>query len=265
MEPLLKGLLITNVVVFCLQLLTRITAGGWMDDLFAVRASDVMDGRAYQLLTYSWLHGNVWHLIFNMVGLYFFGKEMLRTLGKNSFLFLYMLGGLSGGLLWVLFNINSSAPMVGASGAVLALVAAFATLYPRSEVYILPIPIPIQARWMAIGYAVVSILQLLSEPHAQIAHLAHLGGMLAGWSYVKLMGFSHEPMFSDIKMPSIPSFKLPSKTAPPPVPKPTMRVKGGSDFISKEVDPILDKISKEGFQSLTPREKKILEEARKKL
>ncbi len=265
MNPLLKKLLLLNVVIFGLQLVTRVVGWPFVDHYFAVSGEGVASGQVWELFTYMWLHGSVWHLLFNMIGLYFFGRVVLELLGPKHFLQLYVLGGLVGAVLWVIFNWSSAVPMMGASGAVLALVIAFATLEPKSEIFLFPIPFPIQAKWVALGYAGISVAQLLSNPGSSIAHLAHLGGMAAGFVYVLVWQGRLPRLMPEWSKPKVSVYRPPASAS---AGRPAVKDKGaglGDDFIAREVDPILEKIAREGVGSLTAREQKILEEARKRL
>ncbi len=272
-----KYVILANIALYLLVLLTG-GSSSFLNTFFALNGPRFLSGNFHQLATYMWMHGGVMHLAFNMLGLFFFGREVARHIGAGHFLALYVAGGLAGGILWLIFNFNSPSIMVGASGAVLGLVTAFATIRPRAEVYLFPIPMPVQARWMAVGYAVLTLL-MIAENHSNIAHLAHLGGMVVGFAYIKMIGAALEPMFhhppawaenifKPQPLPPQPEHKPgPTKTnTAHPRPKPSHTSETNPhEFISNKIDPILDKISKHGFQSLSPQERKLLEEARKKL
>lgn len=212
------------------------------------------DGQYWQLFTYMWLHGDLWHLLFNMMGLHFLGRPVEDRIGARRFVWLYLMGGLAGGILWWMANLRNEAYLLGASGAVLAVVMAFAVLYPRAPITLFPIPITLQARWLAVFYVIFSAVMAV-EQGGRIAHIAHLGGLIVGFIYVRVLGLAHEPMFwwRGFRMPRFPH------------PRPPGEQRGGRGGrgvpSSDEIDAILDKISREGFQSLTPAEKRILEEA----
>ncbi len=214
-------------------------------------------GRVWQLLTYMWLHGDVWHLLFNMFGLHFLGRPVEERLGTARFLWLYLMGGFVGGVMWWLVNLRSGGFVLGASGGVLAVVMAFAVLYPRAPLVLFPIPIQVQARWLAIFYVVFSAVMAV-EQGGRIAHMAHLGGLIVGFVYVRALGIAHEPMFwwRGFRWPEF-GRRGPVHRGGAPGPGATRR----EDPRSDEIDAILDKISEHGFQSLTAREKEILEKA----
>ena len=188
-----KYIILVNIAVFFVQLTNQ---NPWFLQSFALSSFGWEDGRYYQLFTYMWLHGSLTHLLFNMIGLWCFGRELVSVTGRLHFLLLYALSGLAGGALWILFNQNSLYPMVGASAAVLGLVTAFATLFPRVKLLVFPFPFPIQARWLAVGYTLLTLIFVLRGSFSQIAHLAHLGGMAIGYLYTRIFLLKKVPTFS---------------------------------------------------------------------
>lgn len=245
-----------NVAVHLVQVLAgALGAPGLMGPL-VLSPAGVAAGSIWQFLTYMWVHADVWHLMFNMMGLYFLGRPVEDRLGPARFTWLYLMGGFLGGVLWWVANLGKGwVYVLGASGAVLAVVMAFAVLYPRAPLVLFPIPIQIQARWLAVFYVIFSAVLAL-EMGGRIAHLAHLGGLIVGFVYIRVLGFATEPMFwwRGFSMPRWMAFGGgKSKRAPGP------RSEGPPS--SAEVDAILDKISRDGFHSLTPVERKVLDEA----
>lgn len=143
----------------------------------------------WQLLTTGFLHGGVWHLVFNMYGLFLFGAGVERVLGERRFLVLFLGSVLGASLLQLavasapfVFGIGQPAifPTVGASGGLLGVVAACAILFPRDEIFIIPFPVPIQMRWLALGYVALDLLGGFGAYTSQTAHFAHLGGFATG-------------------------------------------------------------------------------------
>ncbi|MEZ5405927.1 MAG: rhomboid family intramembrane serine protease [Verrucomicrobiia bacterium] len=190
---IVNGLIAINVIIFLLQWATD--RNPWLVRYFALSSFGWEEGRYYQLFTYMWLHGNMPHLLFNMIGLWVFGRELESIAGRWHFIFLYLLSGLAGGILWIIFNLNSLYPMVGASAAVLGLVTAFAVLFPRVPLLIFPLPFPVQARWMAIGYTLLTLTFILRGTLSQVAHLAHLGGIVVGFIYARFFLVKRMKMF----------------------------------------------------------------------
>jgi membrane associated rhomboid family serine protease len=231
-------------------------------------------GKVWQLFTFQFLHlaPMPWHVLFNCLGLYFFGKPVEEALGPKRFLNLYLLSGTMGGVLQVLLTLflprHEDDPVVGASAGVCGMLAIYCMLYPMQELttWITFFPIGIRARYLLIFLTCLSVFGALI-PFDGIAHGAHLGGILTGIVYVRwgseignrfdslrerLTGRKRAPV--GLRLRSWGSGRAEAKPA-----------SRAERFISKEVDPILEKISAEGFQSLTEREREILDEARKKM
>jgi len=266
-------LLLFNVLVFFLQY----SDGAHSRSLFlqygALSVDGLKQGFIWQLITFQFLHDGLPHLVLNSVGLYFFGRPLEGLLGKRDFIKLYLLCGILGGVLQALLGFVSSrfaGPMVGASAGICGLVAAFSVLAPDSEIYI-GFLLPIRARYFLYIMIALPLFFLLSSTQSRVAHAAHLGGTLGGIAYLKLFYGTRLPRINWRRfrkmMPKRELVKTPSVTR-------SFWRKNGSkaeddlppaEFISREVDPILDKISAHGIQSLTERERKVLEAARAKM
>jgi len=234
-----------NVIVFLVQLGCVAFRWDWFEWFFALHAGGVRRGFLWQPVTYMFLHGGIWHLLVNLFVLWFFGREVEFFLGPRRFTWLYFGGGVAGAALWLAFNFDSM-PVVGASAAVLACVIAFAALFPDREVTLLVffiLPVRLKAKHLALVAIAFDAVPLLEGASTNVAHLAHLGGAALGWAFVKALGYGR-----------------PMRWRWPRWPKRTVR--STEDFMREEIDPILDKISREGIQSLTARERKILESAR---
>lgn len=209
----------------------------------------------------------------NMVGLFFLGRALEDVIGKKNFYLLYLGSGVVGGLLQLLlgllFSRNFGGPVVGASAGVLGLVAAYAILNPEKEILLFFV-LPIRARhflWIAGG---ISIFYILVPAYPGIAHGAHLGGLLAGVAYIRWiiqsgMSLSGWQPFASRRPRGLVSLRFSKSKSWQKPNRPEAIESSNTDFISQEVDPILDKISAHGMQSLTPSERKILEAARSKM
>ncbi|MCS7189251.1 MAG: rhomboid family intramembrane serine protease [Bacteroidia bacterium] len=139
----------------------------------------------WQLLTYFFTHKSFWHILANMVALWSLGTSVEAVLGSSRFLKLYFFTGLGSGFLLAFLD-PSPIPVLGASTSVSGVLSAFAYFFPRSRVVLLPIPIPISARMMAIGFGVISLILFIWEPvMGGISHFGHLCGLLLGWVYVR--------------------------------------------------------------------------------
>ena len=271
-------LLVVNVVAFILQQVlyrfSTIPVDGW----FALSLWGLRHGFVWQLLTYQFMHGGWLHLLLNCWAIYVFGREVEATLGRGSFLTLYFSSGVIGGLFQALAGVlldgRFAAPVVGASAGAFGLVAAFATLYPERPLMLLLffiIPLNMRAKFLLLFSALITVFGLIF-PMDNIAHAAHLGGMLTG------IGFVRYALHWNWRW-HWPSFRRPRSQSVRPLVHAQRRTSGlwgqkpgGADedlppdeFLSKAVDPILDKISAHGIQSLTERERRILETAREKM
>ncbi len=267
-------LMAVSLSVFLLQLIGPSTFGR-LTGYLALSCDGLKQGLIYQLITYQFLHGGFLHLLFNMVTLWFFGRAVEDRLGSRRYLQLFFLSGVIGGLLhvslgWIFPESFGRAPVVGASASICGLIAAFAALDP--EQLVLFFFIPMRAKWLFYISLGISLIFLLVPGQSDIAHAAHLGGLLTGWAYVRFV------LTSQWRLPGWPWLrrrprkivKLPRTATYLKASSPRRRVPASeeippAEFISREVDPILDKISAHGIQSLTEHERKILEAARERM
>jgi membrane associated rhomboid family serine protease len=269
-------LLVVNVVAFVLQNVldyySRFPTYAW----FALSVAGLRHGFVWQLLSYQFMHGGWLHLLLNCWAIYVFGREVEATLGRNRFLALYFTSGVIGGLCQalagVLFGGRFAAPVVGASAGAFGLVAAFAALYPERPLMLLLffiIPVNMRAKWLLL-FSVLLTLFGIVFPSDNIAHAAHLGGILCGlffvryaihwhWHWPRLRRARSQPLRPLVKTPHRAAALWGQRNARADEDLPP------EEFLSKAVDPILDKISAHGIQSLTERERRILETAREKI
>jgi membrane associated rhomboid family serine protease len=268
-------LIVVLLVAFFVQCLLLVYGGIELADPLALTAAGVRHGKVWELFTFQFLHSCPWpfHVLFNCLGLYFFGRPVEETLGGKRFLQLYLLSGVGGGLLHVLVTLllpqHPDFPVVGASAGVCGMVAIFCSLYPMQELttWIYLFPVNIRARYLLIFLGLFSLFGTL-VPLGGVAHAAHLGGILVGMGYVRWGTAIGERVSSWMPRQSRPGRRAPAQ----PADARGWWARTGSkseeptaQFISQEVDPILDKISAHGLQSLTDRERKILDAARKKM
>ena len=273
--PATKAILYANGILFVIQSIVEFYFSAVpLATYFYLSAEGIASGYVFQLITYQFLHGGVWHLLGNLIVIYFFGKALEEVLGSKDYLMLYFTGGVVGGIVQVLMGWAAPAafggPVVGASAAAFGLVAAYALMFPERTITLLlffVLPVTIRARtllWFAIGLAAFGIL----IPTSRVAHGAHLGGILVGVAYVHYV-IRNSWRFS---MPSFAKFTRPRakarsnrRVAQRPSSQSPRQESSGGDFISREVDPILEKISEHGIHSLTEKERQILEAARSKM
>ena len=275
-RPVTITLLIINAVAFVFQNMAVHWLPGFpVSSLFALSVEGLRHGYVWQLLTYQFMHGGLLHLLLNCWVIYMFGREVESALGRKHFLALYFSSGVIGGLLQVLGAVlwpsHFGGAVVGASAGAFGLIAAFSMLYPDRVLTLLlffVLPISLRARTLLILSGLIAVFGIVF-PTDNVAHAAHLGGMLFGIFYVRQIIHWQWPDFHRVVHRSPPrelvgvhSAKWSVSRAPQPAQTDNL---SPEEFVSKEVDPILDKISAHGIQSLTERERKILEAARKKM
>ena len=206
LTPVVKWLLILNVGVFVIQyvcekilqlpfFVTRIIPQGnkvlieysEYEKIFALYVPYLKKYFLFsQYVTYQFMHGGFLHLLFNMLALYMFGRYIEYQIGSRPFIKLYLLGGIFAGICHLVFVNAYGTPVVGASGAICTILAAFAIMNPDTKlmVFLGFIPVIMKARTMVLLYALYTLVMALIGG-GNVAHLAHLGGLLFGFMYVK--------------------------------------------------------------------------------
>jgi membrane associated rhomboid family serine protease len=268
------ALLIVNAVVFVAQLAASHSMRGVEIEgtYFALSLAGLMHGYVWQLLTFQFMHAGWMHIIFNSLAIYFFGRPVEIALGRRLFLTLYLLSGVLGGLVQMLFAYlmpSFDGAVVGASAGASGLVAAFAMLHwaERFSIFIYFIPVNMTGKMLLAASLVLAFVGILT-PNSGIANAAHLGGILTGGFYVRLF---IQGRWADWKFPirrSAPrelAAKHAGRTAAWYSLADKTDEESTDEFLKTEVDPILEKISAHGIQSLTANERKILEKARSKM
>jgi membrane associated rhomboid family serine protease len=182
LPPVTKVFMLVCVAVYCLNYLL----GRALDGLFALWPLGSGKFMPWQVLSYAFLHGDVGHLFFNMLGLWMFGGELERLWGQKRFIQFLIAGALAAAavqIVWTMF-IGSRVPTVGASGALFALLLAFGMLFPNRIIMPLFPPIPMKAKiFVAIFGALELVFGLMGS--SGVAHFAHLGGMLGGFLMIR--------------------------------------------------------------------------------
>lgn len=185
------GVLIAmNVGIFLYQFL-RPDLNERLMDVYGLSSAGIEEGRWWQLLTHAFLHGNIWHLLFNMAGLWFAGRIVERVMGRGRFLALYAACAVAGGLAQVLLDGGRSL-LLGASGAVCGVILAFATILPEAQIVVLlffVIPLRFRAKYLGWGLTGSSLLFLVLGFEPWIGHAAHLGGCVTGYLLARLNGY----------------------------------------------------------------------------
>ena len=177
--PIVKNLIIINVLVFMATMLLPVAR---QIEFYCVLSLGTPWFHAYQFITYMFLHANFEHIFFNMFALWMFGRTLEWELGSRRFLIYYIVCGIGAAFVQYLVALAfGELPLylVGASGAVMGLLLAFGVLHPNATIMLLIPPIPMKAKWFVIIYAVIELF-LGWRGVGQVAHFAHVGGMLWG-------------------------------------------------------------------------------------
>ena len=292
-----KNLLLVNIIAFVATWILQLR-GLDLNDLLGLHFFMAADFQVWQLLTYMFLHSGFTHILFNMFALWMFGVVIENVWGPKKFLFYYISCGVGAGIMQEIaqffsfyFTISAQDPTVGfgelfaighqlstqlngwttigASGAVYAILLAFGMIFPNERIFIFPLPIPIKAKWFVMFYVAIDLFSAMSSSGDNVANMAHLGGMLFGYLMIRYWnnhptagyGRSNGRQFFDRLKEN---FEKRSQ--------PKMKVhKGGTndreddwEFNARkkqnqeEIDRILDKIRRSGYDSLTKEEKQKL-------
>ncbi len=178
--PVVLNLLIINALVFFAQYMFD-KGDSQLTRILALYPYNSGAFKFYQLITHMFTHGGIGHILFNMFALWMFGSMLERIWGAKKFLFFYISCGLAAALAQM-FLTNS--PAVGASGAIMGLLAAFAYLFPNTELFMFPIPFPVKAKYAIALFAAYDLFGGLNPGMDNIAHFAHLGGLVMGFIIV---------------------------------------------------------------------------------
>lgn len=205
MPPISKNLLYINIGVFIVSWIME-TKQVFLSNTLGLFYIDSPFFKPFQIFTYQFMHGDIMHIFMNMFCLYIFGSRLERLWGEKKYLFFYLFCVAGSAFFMFLMdaikvydatgflspldktnNIPQSiieiyrTPTIGASGAIMGLIAAFAMLFPNTELYFLFIPFPLKAKYLAIGYGIIELyLGIMNRPSDNIAHFAHIGGLLFG-------------------------------------------------------------------------------------
>jgi membrane associated rhomboid family serine protease len=183
----LKWLLLVNTAVFIVYFIGGRSLGSHITALFSLYwAGAIRSLFVWQIFTYMFLHGGVMHLLFNMLTLWFFGTQLERDWGTRRFLKYYFYCGMAAGVCVLIADVLTSdyfTPTIGASGAIFGILVAFGVLYPNQTV-LMNFLFPIKAKYLVMIYAAIELL-LTFGPNNGVSTIAHLGGMLFGYIYLK--------------------------------------------------------------------------------
>lgn len=272
MPPVIRTIIAINVVIFVLQaVIGNIQVGGQSISRYIVQylAFDptlwASITQPWRFVTYMFLHGSGFHLLFNMLWLWWMGRSVEESIGPRSFAVLYFGAGIGGAFFHIAFSFLYGANFViGASGAVFGVMVAFAYLFPRVPIMLILLP-PIEARFVVAGLIVLDVLFIGSSDG--VARIVHLGGAGIGYLLIRAHYQGH-----DLSQYIRPIERIWTQT--PKKEKKKARNKNMYSVSDVEVieethdqdelDKILEKISKEGYDGLTAEEKRKLFELSKR-
>ena len=253
--------LVTAVLsVFLFLAKSDLMISEWIRDYFGVPAAiSALPTRFYTVITYMFFHDGFLHLLFNMLGLFWFGNIFMNFLKSGQFHFVYIAGGIVGALIYIAgLNIFPAfaggilgQTVIGSSAAVMAIIVATATLVPNYTIMMMLIG-EVKIKWVAIVYFFISFIGLSSTNAG--GNLAHIGGAILGFAFIKSLqsGRDWSKLFE-----RKPKLRV-VKNDKPPVKKPAFK-----DVSQQEIDAILDKISSSGYDKLTATEREKLFKASK--
>ena len=291
-----KNLLIVNLLAFAATWLLQ-QRGIDLTSLLGLHFFLASDFQIYQFFTYMFLHGGFTHILFNMFALWMFGSVIERVWGSKKFFFYYIVCGVGAGITQELVQyatymyeglaayqyVNVGGQQIamesyinlwttiGASGAVYGILLAFGMIFPNERLFIIPIPFPIKAKWLIVGYIAIELFSAMTGPGDGVAHMAHLGGMLFGFLLIRYwrnhpdssqrFGRSRGQEFFDNLRNKYEAHQQQNRMK---AERTDARRETDHEYNARqrqnqeEIDAILDKIRKSGYDSLTKEEKKKL-------
>jgi membrane associated rhomboid family serine protease len=289
LTPAVQWLIGLNILIYFLQV--TVVGPTDMQRWFGFRAHDLAAGMPWTVFTYMFVHAGFWHIAMNMLFLWVFGPRVERTWGSGAFVRYYLICGLGGVLAqWIM---NRDGTLIGASAAIYGVMLAYAVQWPDDE-FLLWFVVPVKAKWLVAGCVLFDLLlgvSTLAGATSGVAHFAHLGGLVTGWLYLHtpppssaLERFRHRVSRAP-DVPDEPPRPVPrglprardarrevdeivakskaavaKRPATAQAPRPVPRARRGD-----EINALLDKISQFGLDSLTSDERRMLEDASKRL
>lgn len=238
--PVVKMLLIASFAVFLIESLCGEAVTDFCRQWFALKTGAIVLTQPWTLITYQFLHADLWHIGGNMLGLYFLGPMLESMWRGRKFLAVYLMCGVVGGLTFLLVGTlyPMGKPIVGASGAVLGVVMMCAVLFPHVKLILLVFPVPIRAAVLL--FVIIYVFTVLTS--ANLSDACHLGGMAAGYLYLRLQ-------------PTLRNYQT-------LVDQKRRQWKAANDAaIDSQIDEILAKVHRDGLHSLTRQERQVLADA----
>jgi membrane associated rhomboid family serine protease len=220
LPPVIKNLLIINIILFIAKIVFANSLGIDLDRILGLHWVTSEDFKPYQFITYMFMHGDITHIFFNMFAVWMFGSVLENVWGSKRFLFYYIVTGLGAAAIqYVVFSfqiqdlnekittimqqpgfdaeanlqlihekrmIIDNMVIIGASGALFGLLLAFGMMFPNTMLYVYFL-IPVKAKWFVIAYGAIELISgIRSNPMDNVAHFAHLGGMLFGFIIIMI-------------------------------------------------------------------------------
>ncbi|MBD3401304.1 rhomboid family intramembrane serine protease [candidate division GN15 bacterium] len=248
LSPFIRVIIIVCAGVFLLQILLKSSNLAYIFGLTPARFFSDFPNLIYQVITYMFLHGGFWHIFFNMFGLWMFGTEIEYTWGSKRFGRFYFLCGLAGALLTLIVHSGQAIPMIGASAAIYGVLVAYWKMFPEREVYLYFL-FPIKVKWFVPGFMLLGFLTAAPG----VAHMAHLGGAIFAFFYIK--GDWRWAAFGS-KLKNLRSKRKEAKLE---------KRRQEAEDVMKRVDDILDKINEVGIENISKEDRKFLEDASSRL
>ncbi len=228
LPPVVKNLIIINAIMLLLMYVTKAMWGTDLNGILGMYFPKSEYFRPWQVITHMFMHGNFFHLLFNMYALFIFGVILEQVWGSKRFLLYYLITGLGAAFthelvqaiqyhnvmavispgqlqevydngmnylsqnknfvdpLMAKLNLLLNIPTVGASGAIFGVLLAFGMLFPNTQLMLLLPPIPIKAKWFVLAYGAIELYLAVTSPGSNIAHAAHLGGMIFGYIMIRI-------------------------------------------------------------------------------
>lgn len=247
MTPWVTRLLVANIAMFAL---TYTVLPNAITELL-IFVPRLILVRPWSVVTYMFLHGGLSHILFNMLGLFFFGSRVEQRLGERRFITLYLVSGVFGAIASLIFT--PRAAVIGASAGVFGVMMAFAMFWPREKIYIWGI-IPVEARILVLVTTAFALFAGWTGRSGGVAHFAHLGGYVGAWAYLWYLQRNSAQRRFKAQMERV----EPAVKRRVSLHRDQLDLQGVHELTREEVNRILDKINADGIESLTPEELRFL-------
>ena len=267
LTPMVKKIMIFNGVIFIVQQFFNIFSPGFFEQFFGLNhLGFIHEFKIWQIFTYMFLHGSWMHIFFNLIALWMFAGELEELWGGKLFLKYYLYSGLGAGLFIAFMNYISfnqyemAVTTIGASGAIYALLLAYGLTWPDREV-LLYFVFPVKIKYLVLGFGLIEFFGTLSNATGHgtnISHIGHFGGLVSGFFFMQRIKKENIKKRSQKIKEAKEEERLHKEKILSDFKKMESRLKA-----KRIIDDLLDKIAREGMDSLTDDEKKLLEWARR--